>query len=948
MAARDGASTLDDVLAVLGELVRQGIETRSIMRMVVLSFAETRGLLPKRTVEDAAIDVSKLSPEHIGTLYEGLLDGGSRKGAGTFYTRQMLAVPTVRRTLQPLTHDPIDEQLDPTTGLMEVTRWKPKPPEEILALRICDPAMGSGAFLVSVLEVLTDALEESSTVHGRSVPRAQLARQVVERCIYGVDIDPIAVELARSALWLAAPDEGLPFEFLTDKLACGNALVGCSSDRVQRKVQSRAIALAPVEGGLREVFDAWCAQWFWPADALDESPAAVRERIAALREVHRFFHWELEFPEVFGGPRAGFDAIVGNPPWDIQKPNSKEFFSNVEPLYRSFGKQEALRWQKQAFERSPDLERDWIAYQAHFKALSNWVSWNFCHQGSADLNSYKLFIELGHALLAEHGRLGMVVPSGLYTDKGTASLRELLLDECRWEWLFGFENRDGIFGIHRSFKFAVVVAEKAGATTAIRAAFMRRDTADWAAPRPRALAYPRDRVVQFSPHSKVILEFGAARDLEVLQKIYENGVLLGDAGPDGWGVEYAREFDTTLDSHLFPPRPKWEARGYQVDEYGRWHVGNWRPVSEFDIDARGVLLSRDGSQAIALDEITDTAFPLFEGRMIGILDSSEKGWVSGKGRSAVWRDIPFDKKVVEPQYLISKRDLIDAKKYYDGPKLAYMRISSSTNSRSAISTFLHGQPAADSVFFLRSRTGSVADCLTATGLFSSLVYDFGVRARLGGLNMSEFVIVETALPRRSSVQPHAHVIRQITMRLALLDAGWYGTWWRHGARDRSLAMQWAVTKHERLRLRVILDALVAHLYRVNESELAWLLRDCDWPHARIAGRTLDPKGFWRVDKELPPELRHTVLTQVAFSQLQRDGIEHFLAQNHSEGWMLPETLRLADYGLGHDDRAKQPQPVAPVLGPRFHAWQLDASVDESWEACERHAELIDCTGSTSR
>src|SRR5690606_10666482 len=65
--------------------------------------------------------------------------------------------------------------------------------------------------------------------------------------------------------------------------------------------------------------------------------------------------------------------ILGNPPWDIQKPNSKEFFSNVEPLYRGFGKQEALRWQTEAFEADAELERDWIAYQARFKSLSNWV-----------------------------------------------------------------------------------------------------------------------------------------------------------------------------------------------------------------------------------------------------------------------------------------------------------------------------------------------------------------------------------------------------------------------------------------------------------------------------------------------------------------------------------------------------------------------------------------------
>ncbi|MFH1515730.1 MAG: hypothetical protein ABIG42_09765, partial [bacterium] len=70
------------------------------------------------------------------------------------------------------------------------------------------------------------------------------------------------------------------------------------------------------------------------------------------------------------------------------------------------------------------------------------------------------------------------------------------------------------------------------------------------------------------------------------------------------------------------------------------------------------------------------------------------------------------------------------------------------------------------------------------------------------------------------------------------------------------------------------------------------------------------------------------------------GIESFCSQNDSDGWMLPETLRLSDYGLGHDDRAQQPQPVASIMGERFLPWQLEQSVEESWQECETHARNI--------
>ena len=102
-----------------------------------------------------------------------------------------------------------------------------------------------------------------------------------------------------------------------------------------------------------------------------------------------------------------------------------------------------------------------------------------------------------------------------------------------------------------------------------------------------------------------------------------------------------------------------------------------------------------------------------------------------------------------------------------------------------------------------------------------------------------------------------------------------------------------------------------------------------------------------MDKDKAPELRHTVLTLVAFHDLEtkiRDaggdrgkGIEAFLNQNYGEGWLLPEALRLADYGLGHDDRARHPQPVASRLGPRFFDWQLAQSPEESWRECHLHA-----------
>lgn len=932
--------------------------------------------------------------------------------------------------------------------------------------------------------------------------RAQLKRHVVERCIYGVDLDPLAVELARLSLWVETMDPGLPFDFLDHKLRCGNSLVGCWYDRFedypilawereggdkghgnfvhhfhevvgkgpnknkkkperkgdawteaikQRKAEIKENLVALIQARkqpgfffrddratanevvtdsrlrfeaihhhdedperqeqlyrellaavapLRAAFDAWCALWFWPGDALElaptpqtlsaPSPESLR-MIERLREEHRFFHWELEFFDVFNGFGAGFDAIVGNPPWDIQKPNSKEFFSNVEPLYRGFGKQEALRWQSDAFESDAELERDWIAYQARFKSLSNWVRsvgepfgepaldpagkgyslarrdnlglhrvWRemrgdrrgfadpehpFRHQGSADLNSYKLFVESAHALTRAGGRIGVIVPSGLYTDKGTAELRELLLERCRWDWLFGFENRDTIFDIHRSFKFAAVLAEKGARTRALRTAFMRRELADWDAARPQMLAYPRARVAQFSPKSKTILEVGAARDLEVLQKLYDNGVLLGDTGPDGWGIEYATEFHMTNDSKLFAPRPSWEDKGYRADEYGHWLKGRWKPYSGAKSvlkRKRGVVLSRDGGYAISVTDIEDVALPLYEGRMIGQFDFSEKGWVSGKGRSAEWREIDFEvEKPIEPQFLMGKDDFVGGGAAR-GLKLGFMDVSSATNRRTVIAALTSDCPHGNKVPLLTSVRSSTE--MAALGaVLNSYAFDFAFRCRLGGLTLNWFIMEEGTIPAPSQqllpVSLHSKCLSWPSVRYS---REWMQSAGGHAMRWRQL---WALSANERVRRRCVVDALVAHAFGLDISDLKWVLRGNDHVRDDLASSDftskLDPKGFWRVDKDKPPELRHTVLSLVAFHDLQRMGLRAFLDQNDGEGWMLPTTLRLADYGLGHDDRAKQHQPVAEVLGPRFFDWQLAQSIEESWEECERHAELLE-------
>jgi hypothetical protein len=146
-------------------------------------------------------------------------------------------------------------------------------------------------------------------------------------------------------------------------------------------------------------------------------------------------------------------------------------------------------------------------------------------------------------------------------------------------------------------------------------------------------------------------------------------------------------------------------------------------------------------------------------------------------------------------------------------------------------------------------------------------------------------------------------------------------------------------------MRAAAEALMLKLFGLDPRDVSDLLADCDYSVERLDSkgftRELNPKGFWRQERGLEPQYRLSVLTQIAFEELHRLGESQFLDLNDGEGWQLPETLRMADYGLGHDHRANEHQFVASVLGPRFYPWQLEQSVEESWEECERHAEILD-------
>lgn len=533
-----------------------------------------------------------LGVEQLGAVYERVLDlpdvsppppqagrghrhSRSRRETGTFYTPQPLADFVVRRTLAPL--------VDGATT------------DDIVRLRVLDPAMGSGAFLVAACRYLATAYEQAAIAEGRcdsedldEQERAGIRRLIAERCLAGVDRNGTAVQLARLSLWLATLSEGRPLGFLDHRLRTGDSLVGAWPDdlrRVSQRAHTRAplplFGVAELSGAVHSAVEplarvmqnrddtvadvrnkeeawrlfqsdasplhrwrlashVWCARWF---SSPDDTPDAAETRalMGALLTADRtlptphlrrrldhavstaqrlgFFHWPLEFPDVFlsdatGRAPGGFDAIVGNPPWEM--------------LRRDPGDAEA---------RSGALLR-YVRQSGQFPS---------CAEGH--LNLYQAFIDRTLSLVRPGGRIGLVLPWGLSTDDGSGALRRRLLQETRLDMVVGIDNAHGLFPIHRGVRMAAVTATHGGPTGSFNATFGVKDEQALDALPSRGA--PADRNVRLSArdidrvggHAARIPDLRHGHDLPLLTSLVDRFPPLGSS--NGWHVTFGRELNAT-------------------------------------------------------------------------------------------------------------------------------------------------------------------------------------------------------------------------------------------------------------------------------------------------------------------------------------------------------------------------------------------------------------------
>ncbi|GAA2455840.1 hypothetical protein GCM10010191_88880 [Actinomadura vinacea] len=547
---------------------------------------------------------------------------GQRKGSGSFYTKRPLAHFLVGETLRPLVENAT--------------------PEQILNLRICDPAMGSGAFLVPAVHRLTEAYGEALARAGEALDhklddteRAAYRRLIVERCIYGVDLNPMAVELAKVSLWLATMAVGKPLSFLDAHLRCGDAVIGASLDTWEgvpapaqggRNTETaasaddelqpslfdlpapdlagvirvrRRLAVAPsddrldirekeqtfarlVKGDdfkrLQALGDWWVAPFFedeqlkrnsaqWLSGRRDiEHGNALVPHISdipdRIRETVRPLHWEVEFPEVFfdaQGKRradAGFDAVIGNPPWEAITFKAAEFYGRFDPSYSLLRKKNEKLRRQAALEELPNVAAAGSQVDAHLAGVKRFIgssgAYRMLYSHGTTFNYYRTFLERALGLLAPGGRLGIVIDSGVVSDAATAEHRRELLERCTVEQFVLCDNVNKIFPIDSREQFLLLVAGTGGSTDPLPFTSDVSQLEHLLDLERRTLPISLSTIEALAPDTLAIPDARDSALLDLLTAIYgDRPYLLDEMDAGGWRIDWGRELHLDDDRRYF-------------------------------------------------------------------------------------------------------------------------------------------------------------------------------------------------------------------------------------------------------------------------------------------------------------------------------------------------------------------------------------------------------------
>ena len=944
--------------------------------------------------QPAYVNYRDMSVQQLGSLYERLLEQEpvldeagrvhvrpnpyARKDSGSFYTPQDLVDLIVDQTLKPL----IEERLDAFEARAKELRSDRRPRSErraelarldparaALDLKVLDPAMGSGHFLVTAVDFLTDyvadlievapafadwlpqddpylspLLDRVAAIRADILHRAHesnwkvneaqltdqaiIRRLVLKRCIYGVDKNPLTVELAKVSLWLHSFTVGAPLSFLDHHLRCGDSLLGLrisdatadlrrldvpmfvssalqgvenaaqgmrrieqlsdadvtevhQSETLFHAVESATADLrgfldtlaglrwhtaglkirqrAALEAPIAETLGADPSQAFTLlADAVSSPLQGERQIRASSPEIgegssaqptpnqptaksidpafttllnqsksianeESFLHWEAAFPGVWRHwqnytPEGGFDAVIGNPPWDRIKLQEVEWFATRDPdLARAPTAAARRAGIKRLREQGDPLAESFDAAKARADRLGQVIraSGHYPLLGGGDINLYSLFVERSLRLVKPGGLVGLLTPSGIYADRTAARFFQSVSTTGRVAGIYDFENRrlgtdlPPFFpDIDSRFKFcALIVGGPQRKFPETRCSFFLHDTDTIKDPN-RAFTLTPDDFARVNPNTGTAPIFRTRRDADITRRIYQTTPVLVDRSGDNerrsWPIRYANMLHMANDSHLFRTAEQLEAEGFYPVQGNRWKRGN------------------------------DLYLPLYEGKMVQAFDHRAADTTTNERnlfRSGQQESIPASEKrdfnrLPTPRFFVQ----LDGQLWEWDHKwlIAFKNVTSVTNARTMIAAFAPKVGAGHSLNLLpileESNSPASDACLVVANL-NSLAFDYVARQKVPGNNFTWYileqlpVVAPDAYDLRLGDRTAADLVRDHVLRLTYTSHDMAP--FAHDLGHHGPPFPW--NEEDRRHLRARLDALYFHLYNLTRDDASYIL-----------------------------------------------------------------------------------------------------------------------------
>jgi len=870
-----------------------------------------------RRVNYGALDV-----EELGSVYESLLDfrpviqstptpafdlvtGTERKTTGSYYTRPELVHELIKSALEPV----LEERLK-SAGTGQLARE-----QAILSMTVCDAACGSGHFLLAAARRLGRELARVRSGEDQPAPEQfRLAmREVIAKCIYGVDVNPLAVDLCKVALWLESLSSGMPLSFLDAHIRWGNSLIGARRYLVEsgipddafqpvtgddktvastfrkrnakeRKAKETGQAMLPLDFGeargldtvaraarelnampdnsvkavrekaaayarlrlderdTRTLYDLWTAAFFLPlTDASDptipttsdvlnfkERPGTADGRMVGratdLAQQIGFFHWELEFPEVFGDDGSGgFDVMLGNPPWNMLQLDPQEFFIGLASDIVSAPNMAAReRLIAKLVKTNPELFAKYQTEKHNVDAYQKFVhcSGRFPLTSFGRINLMALFTEHARLAVNDQGRAGVIIPTGIATDSFTQYFFGDLVSQQSLIQLTGFENESFIFpGVANVVRFCILVlgGEKLHAPKPKFAFYLRHF--DQLLEENRFFELTSEEFDLLNPNTRTCPIFRTRSDAELTKKIYSHFPVLfnENSKENAWGFQGMLMFMMNTDSGLF----------------------------------------RDGSD--------EGLVPLYEGKMFwhfdhrfGSYEFEERS--SGRGLA----EIPLDcyqnpAYSIQPRYWVPKENIEEKLKGRSQKNwlLAFRDVTSAKLLRTSVFSVLprvavgHKAP----LFFLNNSPNTLyIAAFLATA--NSLALDYVTRQKIGGTSLSFFIVNQLPVlpPSAFNMEDIAFIVPRV---LELVYTAWdmrpfaEDVWVELDEEGRSCVLsrnaqcnagapadlfsprdgfplppfRWS--EERRAHIRAELDARIARLYGLTRDELRYILDPAD-------------------------------------------------------------------------------------------------------------------------